>query len=83
MGAETGRMPALVAGYQRRDARRRMEGLLANADIRLQGDRPWDIRLLKPGVPERVLARNSVGLGEAYMDGQWTAERLDQFFERC
>ena len=59
-----------------------MEGLLAEADIRLQGDRPWDIRLLKPGVPERVLARNSVGLGEAYMDGQWTAERLDQFFER-
>lgn len=59
-----------------------MESILAKADIRLQGDRPWDIRLLKPGVPERVLARNSVGLGEAYMDGQWTAERLDQFFER-
>ncbi|WP_418317870.1 cyclopropane fatty acyl phospholipid synthase [Piscinibacter sakaiensis] len=59
-----------------------MEGLLAKADIRVQGDRPWDIRLLKPGVPERVLAKQSVGLGEAYMDGQWTAERLDQFFER-
>lgn len=82
MAAHSTQLTGLAAGFSTAGARRWMEGLLAKADIRLQGDRPWDIRLLKPGVPERVLARSSVGLGEAYMDGQWTVERLDQFFER-
>lgn len=82
MAAHSTQLTGLTAGFSTAGARRWMEGLLAKADIRLQGDRPWDIRLLKPGVPERVLARSSVGLGEAYMDGQWTVERLDQFFER-
>lgn len=59
-----------------------MKRLLALADVQLQGDRPWDLRLLAPGVPERVLAQGTVGLGEAYMDGHWTAERLDLLFER-
>jgi len=59
-----------------------MRRLLAMADVQLQGDRPWDLRLLSPGVPERVLAQGTVGLGEAYMDGWWTVERLDLLFER-
>ncbi|GAP35057.1 cyclopropane fatty acyl phospholipid synthase [Piscinibacter sakaiensis] len=65
-----------------RGARRWLEDLLAQADVRIDGDRPWDLRLHAPGVPERVLAQGSLGLGEAYMDGDWSAERLDQLFER-
>src|SRR5204862_2351734 len=58
------------------------ERLLARADIRLGGDRPWDMRLLAPNVPERVLAQGTVGLGESYMDGHWEADHLDQFFDK-
>jgi cyclopropane-fatty-acyl-phospholipid synthase len=58
------------------------ERLLAQADIRVGGDRPWDMKLLDPDVPERVLARGTLGLGESYMDGHWDAERLDEFFYR-
>lgn len=58
------------------------ERLLALADIRVGGDRPWDMKLLDPDVPERVLARGTLGLGESYMDGHWEAERLDQYFHR-
>jgi cyclopropane-fatty-acyl-phospholipid synthase len=68
--------------HPRADARGWFQALLARADIRLQGDRPWDLQLLHPGVPERVLGAGSIGLGEAYMDGHWRAERLDQFFEK-
>jgi cyclopropane-fatty-acyl-phospholipid synthase len=57
-------------------------GLLARADVRLDGQRPWDLRLLGNGMPERVLAQGNLGLGEAYMDGQWDCERLDEFFDR-
>lgn len=56
--------------------------LLAKADVRLGGNRPWDIRLNDARVPDRVLAAGNLGLGEAYMYGQWTCERLDEFFER-
>jgi cyclopropane-fatty-acyl-phospholipid synthase len=56
--------------------------LLAHADVKINGSRPWDIRLLTPGVPERVLASGSLGLGEAYMDGQWECDSLDEFFAR-
>lgn len=59
-----------------------LASLLALADVRLDGLRPWDIHLLAHGVPERVLAHGNLGLGESYMDGLWTCERLDQLFDR-
>lgn len=55
---------------------------LALADVRLDGERPWDMRVLEPGLAQRLLAGGSLALGESYMDGAWTAERLDLLFER-
>ncbi len=77
-----GNVPAQRERRGGRSAQEWFERLLARADIRVGGDRPWDMRLLAPGVPERVLGQGTVGLGESYMDGHWTAERLDQFFHR-
>ncbi|MEJ2061193.1 MAG: cyclopropane fatty acyl phospholipid synthase [Gammaproteobacteria bacterium] len=56
--------------------------LLESADIRVGGDRPWDIRFHSSDVPRRVLAQGSLGLGEAYMDGEWEVNELDEFFTR-
>lgn len=56
--------------------------LLAKAGIEINGTRPWDIRLNDESVIERILAHGSLGLGESYMDRQWDAEELDQFFYR-
>ncbi len=61
---------------------RLLQELLARADIRLDGDRPWDMRLLAPNVPERLFAFGSLGLGESYMDGEWEVEALDEFIAR-
>ncbi|MEX0740101.1 MAG: cyclopropane fatty acyl phospholipid synthase [Pseudohongiella sp.] len=55
---------------------------LRRADIRIGGTRPWDIRFNSAGVLNRVLTRGSLGLGEAYMDGEWDVPRLDEFFYR-
>ncbi len=63
-------------------ATRYVSQLLARADVKLGGTRPWDIRLLDERVPERVLALGNLGFGEAYMDGQWECDRLDEFFAR-
>ena len=63
-------------------AYRLVEQLFAAADVRLDGSRPWDMRLHAPGVPQRLLAQGSLGLGESYMDGHWSCEAPDQLFER-
>jgi len=56
------------------------ESLLQLADIRINGDRPWDMQVHDDDVFARALAQGSVGLGEAYMDGWWDSEQLDEFF---
>ena len=61
---------------------RRAQPLLAKADIRLNGSRPWDMKIHHPETLERVFLTGSVGLGESYMDGWWDCDQLDGFFER-
>jgi len=56
---------------------RRVERVLADADVRIGGTRPWDLRVHDPHFYARVLAQGSLGLGEAYMDGGWDADSLD------
>jgi cyclopropane-fatty-acyl-phospholipid synthase len=57
--------------------RQRIERLLATADIRIDGQRPWDMRVHDSSVYARVCAHGSLGLGESYMDHAWDCEALD------
>ncbi|WP_338882488.1 cyclopropane fatty acyl phospholipid synthase [Xenorhabdus sp. TH1] len=54
--------------------------LLQEADININGKRPFDIRVKNPDFYKRVLKEGSLGLGESYMDGWWECDRLDIFF---
>lgn len=56
--------------------------LLAHAGVDLNGSKPWDIQIRNSQVFGRLWARGSLGFGEAYMDGWWECERLDEFFTR-
>ena len=56
--------------------------LLATADIAVNGDRPWDMKVHNPKVYRRILSEGSLGLGESYMDGWWNCDRLDIFFAK-
>lgn len=56
--------------------------LLTRADVRIDGDRPWDISVHHPGFYRRVLRYRSLGLGESYMDGWWDSESIDGLIER-
>ena len=56
--------------------------LLSQADIEVNGGRPWDIQVHNPDFYNRVLQESSLGLGEAYMDGWWDSEAIDQFIYR-
>jgi len=56
--------------------------LLERCDIRINGDRAWDVRVHDRRIFDRVLTQGTLGLGEAYMDGWWDAERVDAFIYR-
>lgn len=64
------------------NSKQTVETILALADIRLNGERPWDMQVHNEKLFDRVLAQGSLGLGEAYMDGWWDVQSLDQFFTR-
>jgi len=51
--------------------------MLALADVLIDGDRPWDIKVHDERLYARVLAQGSLGFGEAYMDGWWDSDAVD------
>jgi cyclopropane-fatty-acyl-phospholipid synthase len=55
---------------------------VALADVRFNGDRPWDIKVRDPVLYDQVLRRGSLGFGESYLDGDWESDRLDETFDR-
>jgi cyclopropane-fatty-acyl-phospholipid synthase len=65
------------AGFQTR-----LQSLLAQAGIDLDGTRPWDPQFRQPDLPARLLAGGSLALGESYMDGAWDVASLDGFLYR-
>ena len=52
------------------------------ADVRINGDRPWDMRVHDERLFRRILTKGTLGLGEAYMDGWWNCDNVDQFITR-
>jgi cyclopropane-fatty-acyl-phospholipid synthase len=55
-----------------------VQDLFASADIYFEGGRPWDIRVNDERFFRGVLAGGTLGFGEAYMDGWWDCDALDE-----
>jgi cyclopropane-fatty-acyl-phospholipid synthase len=71
----------LISSLDPRRASELCRELLASADIRVNGDRPWDMQIHDERVFTRVLRDGTLGAGEAYMEGWWDTPALDQFIE--
>src|SRR5487761_2102693 len=59
-----------------------IKDLLQRADVEIGGSRPWVLEVLVERVYDRVLSYGTLGFGEAYMDGWWEAETVDQLIYR-
>jgi cyclopropane-fatty-acyl-phospholipid synthase len=58
--------------------------ILKQANIKIDGDRPWDIKVYNDAFYSRVLRDGSLGLGESYMLGWWDSSALDEtIFRIC
>jgi len=58
------------------------EELLAQIDVRVGGDRPWDIQVHDERLWSRVIRDREIGLGESWMERWWDCPNLDQFMTR-
>ena len=56
--------------------------ILNDAGIEVNGSRPFDIQIHDERVYMRVFLQGTLGLGEAYMDGWWDCEELDEAIVR-
>ena len=59
-----------------------LERLFDMAGVRINGDRPWDIRVHNQKFYRATLLSGSIGIGEAYVKGWWDCAQLDEFFSR-
>ncbi|MEX2404904.1 MAG: class I SAM-dependent methyltransferase, partial [Balneolales bacterium] len=56
--------------------------LLDTAGIEINGNRSFDIQVHDERLYKRVFSQGELGLGEAYMDGWWDVENVNEFFYR-
>ena len=59
-----------------------IQGIFERADIRINGNRQWDIVVHDKRLWSRVLLYGDIGLGDAYMDGWWDCRAIDEFVHR-
>ncbi|WP_304525378.1 cyclopropane fatty acyl phospholipid synthase [Halomonas sp. I5-271120] len=63
-------------------ARRIVQQLLEGSGVALNGSAPWDMQVLHPDIFSRMLHQGTLGLGEAYMEGWWECDRIDEMIHR-
>jgi len=56
--------------------------LLEGTGIEINGSNPWDLQVHDDRLYERVLREVELGFGEAYMDGWWDCEAIDELITR-
>lgn len=64
-------------------AQETIASLLAHADIRIDGNRSWDVRVHNAELYKRIMQRGTLGVGESYMDGWWDCDRIDEMIHKA
>jgi len=65
-----------------KNTKQKVEDLLELADVRIDGDRSWDIQVHNPELYKRILVGGILAVGESYIDGWWDCKALDQAVDR-
>lgn len=59
-----------------------IESVLSEADIRLDGIRPWDLDVRDARFFRAVRRHGIIGFSEAYLNGWWECTAIDQLYDR-
>lgn len=69
-------------GYMDTKYKKIAEEILSLTPITINGSQPWDIQVHNDAFYKRVLTEGEMGLGEAYMEGWWDCERMDELITK-
>jgi len=64
------------------DFKQSIQQWLAQADIQINGDRPWDIQVHNDQLYSRLIAQGNLAVGETYVEGWWDCLQLDELMAR-
>lgn len=78
----TGRILSSVGRVAHERARARLQAVLSDAEVELDGPRPWDPQIRHPRALTRILRDGTLGAGEAYVDGDWDCAAVDELAHR-
>jgi cyclopropane-fatty-acyl-phospholipid synthase len=59
-----------------------LQTILREADVELDGNRPWDIEVRDERFYDRVFREGDMGVGESYVAGWWDCGKLDELTEK-
>jgi cyclopropane-fatty-acyl-phospholipid synthase len=59
-----------------------LAAIVAAADVRFNGERPWDLQVHDPRLYGALLRQGSLALGNGYVRGAWDCEQLDELICR-
>jgi cyclopropane-fatty-acyl-phospholipid synthase len=62
--------------------RKLTETVLEMAGVKINGTEKWDIQVLDERFYKRAITEVELGFGEAYMDGWWDSENIDELTTR-
>jgi cyclopropane-fatty-acyl-phospholipid synthase len=81
--SESFRPPRKLLGWREYfNSKARLQKILANAGITVNGTHPCDPIIKDGRFFGRVLHSGSIGLGDSYLDGWWECKDLGEFFYR-
>ena len=60
----------------------RLAAVVEAADVRFNGERPWDLQVHDPRLYDALLRQGSLALGNGYVRGCWDCEQLDELICR-
>ncbi len=63
--------------------RQRFQEILAPAEIALDGSNRWDVQVHNEELFSRLAKDGTLGMGEAYMDGWWDCDAIDEMITRA
>jgi cyclopropane-fatty-acyl-phospholipid synthase len=62
--------------------RRTIQAILEKAGVEINGSQPWDLQLHDERLFRRMMCFGDIGFGDAYMDGWWDCEAIDELVYR-
>jgi cyclopropane-fatty-acyl-phospholipid synthase len=76
------RAASIATSLSDRRAAELFHEMLGRAGVAVGGSEPWDIRIHNERVFKRILRDGTLGFGEAYVEGWWDSDALDQTMDR-